>query len=395
MVQPLSDAINKIAEQMRSVRPVLQIGEEYNYNWPGLEKFNQPYPGGSYEDFINNFVKNYALYKNFFLVMVGAVNVPPVWFYIVEVGRVTVQFDTKGIPTSFTVTNGESQYSSQTITYKRTYDANGNMRFFDETQTEEIVPFSMDAILRQKNLVTAFRPLALACLQYLHANMHHLNLMQNGVSAKMILSVPEAIPEKKKAEIKNEIDSAFTGVANVGKIVLLSRMSMGEAALTPVPEQSNKDLEFKALKDDARDTIYYHIGVQKQFVNPDTSTYNNLSMAKVGFFEHTIIPQLEYLYSFLSRVLLPRYNITNGKITYNPKNNPAIMAAKMNQATQLAQIPMAQNFTMAEIRRLVGYEDDMTEDRNPIAPADDEDQATADQAMQQARQRIEGATEGA
>lgn len=155
-------------------------------------------------------------------------------------------------------------------------------------------------------------PAAKAVDRHNAAAAHNTALLQNGARPSGALVFPpvkvggmdgeqSAPPEVIQAAEKRLRDH-HSGPANSGKpMVLGGNVEWIQMGMTPL------EMDFEALKDDAARDICIAWGVPHVLIVKGSSTFNNISEAKLEFYEDTVIPTIDLVASELNNWLTPQF----------------------------------------------------------------------------------------
>lgn len=138
--------------------------------------------------------------------------------------------------------------------------------------------------------------------QHNQAGQWNQALLQNGArpSGAIIVNKDQgSLTTSQYRELKEQIDSVYSGAANAGRPMLLEGgLDWKEMSLSP------REMDFIAMKHSSARDIALAIGVPPQLLGiPGDNTYSNFQEARVAFWEHTIIPLINNTISNLNRWL--------------------------------------------------------------------------------------------
>ncbi len=132
------------------------------------------------------------------------------------------------------------------------------------------------------------------------------SLLQNAArpSGALTLDSEASLSDEEFDRLKNEIETNHTGSDNAGRFMLLEGgLSWQAMGLSPV------DMEILKVREMAARDISLAFGVPPLLLNiPGDNTYANYREARLGFYEDTILPLLDYLVQeFNSWISIPEH----------------------------------------------------------------------------------------
>ena len=130
-------------------------------------------------------------------------------------------------------------------------------------------------------------------------------LLENGARPSGALVVKQSMTDEVYNRLKSEMDEKFRGGENAGKFLLLEGgLEWKEMGISP------KDMDFIETKNASARDIASAFGVPSQLLGiKGDNTYNNVSEARLSFWEDTIIPLAKMIMSSFADWL----SITDGR----------------------------------------------------------------------------------
>lgn len=189
------------------------------------------------------------------------------------------------------------EYDYHKVVYGYTVQSEGEESFFPvNTLYPDILHMK---VFNPKHHVNGFSPMKCAkssIEQYNQSIEWNKMILMNGArpSGAMIVKQDQYgnsnLSEEQFCRLKNEIDELFSS-NNVGRPILLEGgVEWKEMSLSP------KDMDFMNCKNSAARDIALAFGVPPQLLCiPGDNTYSNLSEARIGLWEQTILPLAEKL----------------------------------------------------------------------------------------------------
>lgn len=199
-------------------------------------------------------------------------------------------------------------------------------------------------------------PLSAAALsvdQHNAVSRHNLSLLENGGRPTGALMVKPQHPHtmgmsaEQRQDLKEQVQSHFTGSANAGKVLVLEGpMEWKEMGV------SLKDMDYVSGKNLSAREIAQALGVPPLLVGvPGDATFANYREARLHFWEDTVLPLLDALTHELNRCLAPRYG---DGITLD-YDTDAIPALSPKREMVWSKIASADFLTINEKRQAIGY----------------------------------------
>lgn len=247
-----------------------------------------------------------------------------------------------------------------TINNYGTFKRNVNGRFMSNTGMSELFHFKRftpdlkttdDIVLGQSKLQAIYTELDLFEAGYLF----NKSMLKNGARPSGIVIAGNQMTDGQYEQIRSELNSAYGGSANAGKIMFFD--GMGEGSTFQTLSMTANDMQFADLSSNCVNRICNRLGVPLPLVVPDASTYNNVSSSILFLYDNTIFPLADLLFGELTRVLVPRYpdlQMVGAEISYDQEDIGAIKERTVDSVVKKVNTGL---FTTNELRREAGYED--------------------------------------
>lgn len=339
----VATAVDKIATKVEQITPVLKKDNgDIIDRHPILNLLKNPNPFDTWHEFIGKLSRHYLLKHDSHLTLLGNVERPPLEVYAVKPQNVnTVQADDY-FPAAYNITIGHTRGN-----YIRT-EKRRRIRFLDSNMRElyHIMGFSSrdDELHGDSPLEAA----ALEVRQQVKGRTHNLTLLDNGGRLSLIVSFkdPDGVSDDEHKMRKQRINEDLGGASNAGKIAVVSgaQVDVKEAGV------NNKDMDYAELDRVAAESIYLRYEIPLPLITTDAATYNNVENALFDFYENTVLPVADILFSGLTKVLLPRYGIDDMQITYNPESINTLIRQKLKELKTRREINIE---TINELRALL------------------------------------------
>jgi HK97 family phage portal protein len=308
-IAPLNTAVNRIAKAAAALPVVLinrKTGEKKLFH-PVLDLLM--FPNNDWQKTQEDFIRDASIWKlvsgDTYIVASGGIKRPPLELYVQNSTYFTAVANDRGFPRQYLYSDGFTN-----TTYNRDY---ATSRFYSDNRLQELFTisnFNPDRGGNNLDGLSEASPLFFELNQYLHSSQYNLSVLTNGMrpSGAFVLKTPNGQPAMLSDEafdrLRSQIDSSYQGSANAGRSMVLEgglewqQMSM-----------NNKDMDFKALKEDAEKQIYKTLGVPLELIMAVGTTYDNLDKVRLEFYENRVIPFTNDILAHLGRTLLPRFNV--------------------------------------------------------------------------------------
>lgn len=175
------------------------------------------------------------------------------------------------------------------------------------------------------------------------------SLLQNAARPSGVLTMGDDtnLSDEEYYRLKAEIDEQYTGSSNSGRPILLEGgMEWKSMGLSPM------DMEILKTKESAARDISLAFGVPPLLLNiPGDNTYANYREARLGFYEDTVLPFVEYQAAELSHWLGEEF----GDVALVPnKDKIEAIADKRMKMWEMAD--NSDDLTLNESRQIKGYD---------------------------------------
>lgn len=342
-VSILSYCIDLVAETFSRLQvQVVDCVDNIRENTELEKLLDRPNKDMSWDTFAQTMAVYFLVTGNVFIVATGNPSFAPNQLVLIKPTDVSVNGDT------FTI----NDYG----TFKR--DDKG--RYISNTMMSELLHFkrftpdlktNVDIVLGQSKLQSIYTELDLFEAGY----MFNKSMLKNGARPSGIVIAGNQMTEAQYEQIREELNTAYSGSANAGKIMFFDGMGDG-STFQPMSMTAN-DMQFNNLSDNCVNRICNRVGVPLPLAVPDASTYNNVASSILFLYDNTIFPLADLLFSELTRTLMPRYrdlNVVGAKITYDKEDIGAIKQRTVDSVVKKASTGL---FTTNELRREAGYDD--------------------------------------
>jgi len=346
---PLADSVDTIAKDVAEIDPIVYDTKNDEYvEHDVLELLENPNTSQTYEDFMIELAATYLITDNAFLESIGNVSRPPLSIQTRSPMHSTLMPDNVGdlgkiiIHTNFL----HNIYRAETINRKSRYYSDGDKEMWP------ILGFNPDKGGDKFYGTPKIRSLYYEIEQYIAAGQHNTSLLKNGARPGGVLTAKNETPltEAQHAAAQNQIDEFYSGAGNAGRVMLMEWFEYKDMIV------SNRDMDFKTLRDGARESIYLRYNIPLPMVFAGSMTYSNYETAQVGEYQNAVIPLLKYLLKQITLATMYRYNPKEPKrfiITIDETKIGALAPVRTKTIETLKNISVN---TVNELRVSLGYD---------------------------------------
>lgn len=342
-VSILSTCVDLIAETFSRLDvQIVDAADNIRENTVLEQLLDQPNKDMGWSTFAQTMATYFLVTGNVFIVATGNTAFAPNQLILIK-------------PTDVSV-NGDSFVINNYGTFKR----NEEGRYISNTMMSELFHFKRfttdlktndDIVLGQSKLQSIYTELDLFEAGYLF----NKSMLRNGARPSGIVIAGNQMTDQQYEQIRSELNSAYGGSANAGKIMFFD--GMGDGSTFQTLSMTANDMQFGELSDNCVNRICNRLGVPLPLVVSDASTYNNMSNSILFLYDNTIFPLADLLFGELTRVLIPRYpdlKMAGAEISYDQEDIGAIKERTVDSVVKKVSTGL---FTTNELRREAGYED--------------------------------------
>jgi len=326
-------AVNKIATAVSTIEWEIWSGDKQLTDHPVQALLRRPNPAQSGTDWWRARVIYLLLSGNSYDERVmGTREIAEIW--PLRPDRVSVVLGKSGLPSAY-----DYKVSNKTVRFPA-----------DEvTGDSDILHTSMFNPVSDVGGMSPVEAAAYAVDQHNAAMNWIQSLLQNSArpSGALVTHKDTSLSDEEFARLKSEIETRYSGPENAGRPMLLEGgLDWKQMGLSPV------DMEILRIKDSSARDISLAFGVPPLLLNiPGDNTYANYREARLGFYEDTILPFVNFLAVELSEWLSPVY----GDIELRPnKDKIEAIADKRKKLWEMADA--SGDLTLNESRQLKGYD---------------------------------------
>jgi len=325
----VSMAIDKIAEQIEQIEPVLRTDNgKFETDHEILDLINNPNGFESRQEFIGAVARNYLLTHDSIVYAEGSISSAPISIWAVKPQAVNIQEDRiDNYPDSYHILVGPARGR-----YKRLRKDN-KWRFTDSNLREIYQIKGFSSSISNTFADSPLEAIALEVRQQILGRYHNLKLLQNGARLSLVAIFGDTLDEDQLDARKQALNETLAGPNNAGKIAVINadELKLEEFGI------NNKDMDFINLDKVAFEAIMNRYGVPLPLVRMDASTFNNMENAVTQFFDGPVLQNFQTIYSGLGKMLLPRYGLDPAKfeLTYNPDSIDALRKRHIDELSKL------------------------------------------------------------
>lgn len=351
---PLFNAVNMRAESFAQipVRVKEKKTGEFIEDHPVMELLEKPNADVSQQEFLEQMASYYDITGENFTVATGRINQPPL--ELVNVGPQLINFsDTAtrfgilNVPNDIRVNKiqgGQLSFKAQEMN-----NALG-LRFLNSDENSEIWHIRSFNPLRSSNKfrgMSRAQPIWMELQQYVSGNTTNLSNLKRGTRLSMAWVNSSDVPltDEQWTRMQEEAQK-YSGDLNAGGTPILDGMDV-----KPI-QQTNREMQFKDLQEAMLARVSSTYRIPLALLLPATMTLNNLQTSMLQFFDSGVLPLTSRLYNEMTRMLMPRYNNSDGLMfAFNENDITALKVRILESAKLLSEIDVN---TIDEIRNVIG-----------------------------------------
>jgi len=352
---PVSIVINKIARQVKMLRPIILTngGDDVEKSHQILDLLDNPAPEWNRSRMMESLAINMLATETYYLWAGGNVNKLPLEIVPINVDSVTINSRSSDVPLSYQITDGPYRG-----VFKRTEArVNGKkvVRYLDGNMAELSVVRGTDT-LTSSGLHPQSKLIAIQdeINQVLQANRHNLAMLQNGGRLSLLFTLKGELGQDGFEGAKEAILNNFSGSGASGSIAVVQG---GEDIGTDVQEFgiSPKDMDFKAMQETAILRVAQEYDIPGVLVLNDSATFNNMAEAREMMWDDAVFPVVRSIYEGLEDFLVMRAGLQDEDIDlwFDESRVPAL---RMRRIREVALIREANVETLDESRKTLSLD---------------------------------------
>jgi HK97 family phage portal protein len=189
--------------------------------------------------------------------------------------------------------------------------------------------------------------------QYNEAIAWNKSLLENGArpSGALVFESQSGsgdLTDDQFDRLKNQLASQFSGGKNAGKVMVLEGgLRWQEMSINP------KDMDFIQTKNSAARDIAIAFGIPANLLGiQGDNTYSNMSEARIGFWEDTVLPLTKFIYSRLQNF----YNLSSQDACRVKLDTDSISALTEKREKMWGYVQASTFLTTNEKRNMLGFQ---------------------------------------
>ena len=288
-------AINMISRAVSSIGlcyfELTSNGEkkELNDNDKIIQLLKHPNPTESYVQFIEKAISSYLLSGNIYIQAVRGSNDEIEEMYLLRSDRISIAPGIGNIPSYY-------RYKIGNLSFDFVCD--------EHTGMSDILHIKTFNPLDDWYGLSPMEPAQYSIEQHNECIKWNKSLLENGARPCGALVVKQNLSDNVYNRLKSDMDDNFKSSENSGKYMILEGgVEWKEMGCTP------KDMDYIETKNSSARDIAMAFGIQPQLlgIKGDT-TYNNMSEARMTFWEDTVLPITNLFLSSISKWFSQSFN---------------------------------------------------------------------------------------
>ncbi len=281
-------AINMISRAISSIGlsyfEINENGEksELKNNDSVIKLIKNPNPIENYVSFMEKIVNSYLISGNVYLQAVRGDNDIIEEIYLLRSDRVSIAPGIGNIPNYY-------RYKIGNLTFDFPCD--------EKTGMSDILHIKTFNPLDDWYGLSPMEPANYSIEQHNECIKWNKSLLENGARPCGALVVKQSMTDDIYNRLKNDIDDAFCGSENTGRYMILEGgVEWKEMGCSP------RDMDYIETKNSAARDIAMAFGIQPQLLGiKGETTYNNMSEARMTFWEDTVLPIANLILSSIAK----------------------------------------------------------------------------------------------
>lgn len=338
----VSIPINKIAEKVANLTPIIMIGEEKLTSHPLLDKLYQPSPDFDQELFMRNLAINYLVTGECFFVTLGMAGKPALEIYPLTPRVINHQFG-GGFIKSFMV-NGDHFTGMYSREDNRFWDKLG-IRSLTQIRNFSTIDNSM---YRGRSKLIAASDTA---RQQVLGTKHNLSILEKGGRLSLQFHFENVVDDDDYEVLKERINAQYAGVENAGRIGVTS----GGKLQIENMSQTNQDMDWMNAQELSARVLALTFDLPLPLLSLKAATMSNYQSGLEAFYDDAITPLSKVLYGGIQRTMFGNYGLPDSaRLTYDEDKVPALVRRRNEQVAMRAKLGVE---TDNELRNMLGRED--------------------------------------
>lgn len=321
----VSVPVNMIANQIGQIEPILRSGGQIVDNSKLIKLLMEPGEGAVWELFIKTITINFLVTGTAYIWASRPDTRLPISLAAVTTTNININSKSGGGIQSLQIGLGDYAGIYQEVKEGR------RTRYINPVTKSELYQLR-DTTTETGNPTQGDSPLESASIeieQTIDGNIHNLALIRNGGLMSLLFSLKGELGDDQFEAAKEEIIAKYSGAASAGEIGVVDAedIEVQEFGLSP------KDMNYDKLGRTARNAVANAYGVPIVLLDPEKATLNNMSEARLMFFDQAVSPVLKRIYAGLEDFLFPRANLSRPSdvISFDPMQIPMVRERIINE----------------------------------------------------------------
>lgn len=348
---PFADAVDTIAQELASVPIRLwdKNTEEYITDHPVLDFLRFPNAETTQTEFMFRLAAIYLITGNVFPVLTGFRDSSVQEMNMFSPHQVNLFQGGDGMigRISLNPINDQELFTRD--------EDNNRVRFFNSTETAEILPIRRFNPRRDANHLYGLSKadaLIYEIEQYVHSSQHNLSLLKNGArpSGSFTTNNEHPLSDDQFTRLDEQITKYYQGSANAGRPLLLENATWTDHIVT------NKDMDYATMRKGIMEMIYARYDIPLSLITTSSMTYDNYESGRVALYDSAVLPLAKTLFENLAILLLPRFeqkDFMRYEFRYEEADIPALELRRVQKIKLRREIGVN---TVNEMRKFLGDE---------------------------------------
>ena len=339
----VSIPINRIADSISNLVPVLEIGGKKIVDHPMLTYLKNPCYAMDYRLLMKSSAVYYLVTGETFFLAVGNINRPPLEFYSVSPTLVSHN-TTYGMIDRFTI-DGEF--------YPSNYSFDSKTKSFMSRENLKQLTHLRDFSGKDNSVVRGISRLisvSNSARQQILGTRHNLSILEKGGRLSLLFHFENAMDDDQFQKVAERVREQFGGADNAGQIGITAggKLQVENAGLTP------QDMDWGNAQRMANQVLILSYNLPLPLFSLDASTFNNMSSAMEMYYDDAILPNAQILFDSIGSILFPRFGLdANAKLTCDIDKITALTTRRNNEVKLRKDIGIESD---NELRSILGRE---------------------------------------
>jgi HK97 family phage portal protein len=297
---PFADAVDTISQAYAQIQPmVIDTVTDKFVDHPVLDLLAKPNSTQSKTDFFEYMCMLYLVTGNPFLQSLGNVQREPLSIDCFSPTMTELVANNMGL---IGIINVMSEFINDTYTEKQ---VNGRTRFYsgDDRELWPIQRLNPKRHSSELYGCPKIKSLFYDIEQLILAGRHNTSLLKRGArpGGSITTRNDEAMTDEQFERLQDQLQAYYTGPDAAGRPIILENGEYKENIV------NNRDMDYKTMKQDAKEAIYTRMDIPLPTVSTGTMTHSNFESGQVALYDAAVLPVTDKLYEHMTLALIPRY----------------------------------------------------------------------------------------